>query len=374
MEDEIDLRQYFFTAFKHWKLIIIFTAIVAVIALVIALISPIAYQSVSRVVIIQGNSDQLLFLAKSNSIAENVSEKANHYFETTEFTPAKIMGVMKITQQGNIIEFSAQYGNADKASFIANGYAQDYTKYVNEFYQAINQSPEEARNYVDAIKFIYTEKSKALIDFESNDTINTLNQKINDLKLLIDIKLFRDNISLLPNNWTKDTSIKMAFLQLENQAFSVDIYTALFSIENVPPVTLSTIDSLISVIETRSDIPRELSIDEIKQQLSENQSQLDTENINYEDLKNQMNAALTAYKSASSKLAQAEINQYSITQYVKVTDNAIIADSPLPDNRRWINVVIATVFGFIVAIILAFILEYFKNKTVKPEDKAGGKQ
>lgn len=376
MEDEIDLRQYLTTVLKHWKLIIIITAIAAVIALIIALLTPPVYEANSTVVILQGDTNQLLYMARSNIIAEEVSKEANSNFNTTEFTPSGTSNIIKINLQGNLIVFSAQYSDPTKVDFITNQYAQDYTEYANESYSSFSsQSPEEIRIYIDSIKRVYEENAKALVNFEENSNIDTLNQNINDLKLLIDLISFREKISSLSNNWSSEAAIKSAYYNLENRFYSGQTSTTILTsipavaLDDIQPVTLNVVDGLISTIELQTGTRNGLSKEEIKIKVAALRSQLDEKNLNRANLLSQRDAALSAYQAALIKLTRAEMDKYNTGQYIRIVDKAVIPDYPLSDNKKWLNIIIAVILGFIIAVVAAFVLQYSKKSTKKPENK-----
>ena len=81
----------------------------------------------------------------------------------------------------------------------------------------------------------------------------------------------------------------------------------------------------------------------------------------------QRDAALKAYQAALAQVSAAEIAQATSGGYVRVADKAVAPDAPLPDNKKWLNVAIALVVGFITGVIGAFAVEYFGKTAKKPE-------
>jgi len=194
MEDEIDLRQYIAVLLRHWKLIVIITAVAGVVALAVGLLTPQLYEAKSRVSILKGDAalllpdgtlqdgggiqivskaygDLLLSLAKSNKIADEVVGEASGDVKFNGLTAGKIMAAVQAKQQGNSIEFTVQYSDPAKAAFIANAWARQYAAYVDNYFRSTGPTPQEARVYADVVKKIYAEKQKALLDFEASNPI-----------------------------------------------------------------------------------------------------------------------------------------------------------------------------------------------------------
>lgn len=296
MEDEIDLRQYVAVLLRHWKLIIILTALAGVVALAVGLLTPQLYEAKSRVSILKVDAvllpdgtpqdgsgiqmvskaygDLLLLLAKSNMIADEVAGDASGNNRFSDLAAGKVMAAVQAKQQGNSIEFTVQHSDPAKAAFIANAWAERYTAYIDNYFRSTGQTAQEARSYADSIRKIYIEKQKALHDFEASNHIGAIESEISD----------RD----------------------------------------------------VQLIE----------------------------------LTGQRDAALKAYQAALVKISNAEIAHATSGGYVRVADKALEPDAPLPDSKKWLNVIIALVIGLIVGVIGAFVIEYFNKTAKKTEDKS----
>jgi uncharacterized protein involved in exopolysaccharide biosynthesis len=387
MEDEIDLRQYIAVLFKRWKLIAILTVLAGAVALAVVLLTPQVYEARSRVSILKGDAALLLSLAKSNNIAEEVRQEAAVNVKTANLTAGKILAAVQAKQQGAQIEFTAQSSDPAKAAFIANGWAQQYTAYVDNYFLSTGQTQQEARSYADSIKKIYAEKQKALLDFEAASDIN-------DLKLLIELLPFQDKVQLLAGSASSGPAIKTLYYNYMTRTLSGharakateipattiedldskisvamdQIAEVTAAIDQMPEVTAADIGNLVSLLESRAGVSHSITAEEIRSRIAGLKYQLDEETSQSRELTWQRDTALTAYQAAQAKVAAAEIAQTTSGGYVRVTDTAVAPDAPLP--RKWLTLVIALVAGFIVGVIGAFAAEYFVKTARKPEGGA----
>jgi capsular polysaccharide biosynthesis protein len=366
MEDEIDLRQYIAVLFKRWKFIAILTVLAGAVALAVVLLTPQVYEARSRVSIIKGDTALLMSLAKSNNIAEEVGKEAAVNVKTADLTAGKILSAVQAKQQGTQIEFTAQSSDPAKSAFIANGWAQQYTAYVDNYFLSTGQTPQEARSYADSIKKIYAEKQKALLDFEAASDIN-------DLKLLIELLPFQDKVQSLAGSARSEPAVKTSYYNYITRALSSQGPTGSDSkisiaIDQMPEVTAADVGNLVSLLESRAGVSQGILPDAVSSRIASLKGQLDEKTLQSTNLTVQRDAALIAYQAALNRVSAAEIAQATSGGYVRVTDKAVAPDAPLP--RKWLTLVIALVAGFIVGVIGAFAAEYFGKTARKPEGGA----
>ena len=362
MEDEIDLRQYITVLLKHWKLIVIITVLAGAVALAIGLLAPQAYAATARVSILKGDAALLLSLAKSNNIADEVGKEAAVNVKTADLTAGKILGAVQARQQGTLIEFTAQYNDPAKAAFMANAWVEQYAAYIDNYFRSTGQTPQEASSYADSIKKIYVEKQQALLDFEAASQIENLTQDISDLRLLIEILTFQDNIKSLSVDIRQDEAIKTLYYNYKTRAVTSQAGSAATDVDEMPEVAEADIDNLVSLLELRADVSHGITVEEIRSRIASLKYQLDAQTLKSAELTGQRDALLNAYQAALAEISAAEIAQATPGGYVRVADKAVAPDAPLNDNRKWINVAIALVAGFIVSAIGAFAVEYFSKK------------
>ena len=368
MENEIDLRQYIAVLFKRWKLIAILTILAGSVALAVVLLTPQVYEARSRVSILKGDAALLLSLAKSNNIAEEVGKEAINYFKSADLTAGKILAAVQAKQQGALIEFTAQFSDPAKAVFIANGWAEQYAAYIDNYFRSTAQTPQEAGSYADSIKKIYAEKQKALLDFEAASHIEEWTRDISDLKLLIELPTFQDKVEFLAGSARSDPAVKTSYYNYMTRALGgAWVNQITIAADKMPEVTAADIGNLVSLLELRVGINHDITAEEIRSRIASLKYQLDEETLQSTDLTGQRDAALIAYQAALAKVSAAEIAQATPGGYVRVTDKAVAPDAPL--SRKWLTVVIALIAGFIIGVIGAFAVEYFGKTAKKQEDK-----
>lgn len=371
MENEIDLRQYIAVLFKRWKLIAMLTVLAGVVALAVVLLTPQVYEARSRVSILNGDTALLLSLAKSNNIADEVGKEAAVNFKSSDVTAGKILGAVQAKQQGALIEFTAQFNDPAKAAFIANGWAEQYTAYVDNYFQSTGQTLQEASSYADSMKKIYAEKEKALLNFEATSHIEKLTNDIGDLKLLTELLTSRDEVELLAGSAMYVPAIKTIYCAYMTRALDGAAANPIsVAVNQLPEVTAADIGNLVSLLELRAGVSHGITAEEIRDRIANLKYQLDEEALQSTALTGQRDAALTNYRAALAKVSAAEIAQTTSGGYVRVTDKAVAPDAPLP--RKWLTLVIALIAGFSIGVIGAFAVEYFGKTARKPANKAAG--
>ena len=154
------------------------------------------------------------------------------------------------------------------------------------------------------------------------------------------------------------------------RALSGQAGSAVTDVDRMPDVSEVDINNLVALWEVRVGVSHGIPPDAVRSRIASLKYQLDNETMkSTEELTGQRNAALKAYQAALARVSDAEIAQITSAGYVRVADEAVAPDAPLPDNKRWINVAIGLVVGFIIGVIGAFAVEYFNKTARKPENK-----
>jgi capsular polysaccharide biosynthesis protein len=389
MEEEVDLRGYISVLLRHWKIIVSITVIAVIIGGLLSFLPSRSYEAKSGVVITKagviampeyGTSDAeasalniarqtLIALVKSSSVASQVVEQLGDRLEPGERGLASLTSKVQVKNQGDFIEITVKDPDPEKAADIANAWAESYVSYVNGLYSDILQSPEELMAQTDAAKLEYEEAEGMWEDFVQDNRIDELSRQISDIELLCQLKSLRQQFEAGASSPASTIATSLAFILLQTSAFTdtpAEFQISLDEISGIN-VSLADFDALMATLEARSAITPGQSVSELRQEILELKAEQEQEKARQLELETAKDIAWEAYATAASKLLEAEIAPGAQGPIVQVTELAAVPTSPVSAHRVR-NTVIALVLGFIVGILAAFVVEYFR----KPPQKAGG--
>ena len=391
MEDEIDLRRYVDVLLRHWKLIAVITVIAVVVAVALSFRSPSVYEARSSVLINKSTSnivfepkyqtflpteDQnfrqaLVGLVKSSSVASPAIEQLGDKLEPQERSVTNMLNKVRVTTNGNLIEISVKSTDAEKAAAIANAWADSYESYINGPYMNILQTPEKLQVQADDAKGDYVVKQKALEDFLGNNSIDKLSDQIADRNQLIDIESLRQQLESGALSQASSTANSLSLILLQTEAFTSLPSELQLSLEGLLAVSsdkeqqLHDIDALISTLETRSEIPPDLSVSELRQEILRLQKNLEQENTKKKELQEARDTAWQAYTTLNNKVIEVKATSNAQDVVVRVAALATVPANSVPTHKKT-NIGIALVLGLIVGVFGAFGAEYFKKDKETP--------
>jgi len=384
MEDEIDLRKYIDVLAKHWKLIVIITGIAVIVASLVSFLLPPVYEAKASVLMTKARSDivlepnyrtalqqdltsmgqALLALVKSLSVANQVIEQLGNELTPGERETDKCLDMVRVNNQGDLIQISVECTNPQKAADIANAWAKSYKSYINSLYGGILQSPEGLQAQADLAEKQYEEKQKALEDFIKDNRIAELSQQINDKEILYHAKLLREHINSESASSASSTANSLALVLLQTRAFT--------SLSSGPQISLGplsgseanlgAVDSLISTLEERSGGKRGESLTEVQKDTLLLRAELEQENAKQRELKGARDIAWEAYTTVAGKSVETQVAAQAQAGIVEVAEFAAVPESPAAPHKV-MNIGIALVLGLVVSVFTAFGVEYFRKST-----------
>jgi capsular polysaccharide biosynthesis protein len=304
----------------------------------------------------------LIALVKSPHVVTQVIEQLGDKLEPKELRIANMLDKVQVRETGNFIEISVKSTNPQKATAIANAWAESYQSYADSLYKRVPQSPEELQAQADAVRKEYEEKQKAWENFIGDNRIDELSDQIADKGLLYDVKSLREQIIVGSSSRASIAANNLAFVLLKTRASTnlpadFQVSSDQFSGLNV---SLDDVDALISSLEVRSGSTKGQSINELRQEINQVKAELERENAKQRDLKNSRDIAWNAYKSIISNLTEAIVTTQAQTNVVRVAELAVVPELPVAP-RRMMNIAIALVLGLVVAVFGAFGIEYFQK-------------
>jgi len=362
MEDEVDLREYINVLLRHWKLIVSITVIVVFVAGLMSFLLPSTYEAKATVLITEGDQKTLIALVKSPLVVTQVIEQLGNKLEPRELRIANMLDKVQVREAGNFIEISVKSTDPQKATAIANAWAESYQSYADNLYKRVPQSPEELQVQANAVREEYEEKQTTWEKFIGDNRIDELSHQINDMELLCDVKSLSEQISSDSSSLASTAANNLAFILLKTRASTslpADFQVSSDQVSGLN-ASLDDVNSLISVLEVRSGSARGQSITELRQEINQVKVELERENAKERDLRNSRDSAWEAYTSVISNLTEARVAAQAQTNVVRVAELALMPESPIAP-RRVMNIGIAFVLGLVVAVFGAFGVEYFKK-------------
>lgn len=383
MEDEIDLRKYIAVLVKHWKLIAIITGIAVVIAALVSFLSPPVYEAKASVLITKARSEivlvpeyrtalqqdsasmrqALVALIKSPSVANQVIEQLGNVLEPGERKANKMLSKIGVSNEGDLIKISVKSTDPQKATDIANAWAESYKSYVNGLYSGTLRSSEGLQAQADVAARGYEEKQKALEDFIKDNRIADLSQQINDKEILYDARLLREHIKSSPSSAASSTANSLALVLLQTRAFTSlpDGLQISLDSSSGSDATLGAVDALISTLEARAGGKRGQSLTELRQDILLLRAELEQENARQRELQGARNIAWEAYTTTTGKSVETEVASQTQAGIVEVAEFAAVPEPP-PISRKVMSICVALVLGLVVSVFAAFGVEYFKKE------------
>jgi capsular polysaccharide biosynthesis protein len=368
MEDEIDLREYINVLFRHWKLIVIITAIVVLVAGLIIFLSSSTYQATATVNILEGDQKTLVGLAKSPHVATQAIEQLGNTLNAEEQSLNSILSSVQTSERGKLIEISAKSSDPQKAVAIANAWAESYQDYVDSYYDRVLQSPEELDVLANAARQEYEEAQKALENYIGDNHVDELKRQIADKELLYNVRSLRDQIEAGYSSPASAAANNLAFILLKTSAYTNRTAGLQVSPDELSGLdaSIDDVDDLIVILEERSGTqPGQTNI-ELRQEINGLKAEVERENVRELDLKSSRDITRKAYTSSASRVVAARADAREKATRVRVAELALVPESPVA-SRRVMNIGIALVLGLVISVFSAFTVEYFQKTGQKPE-------
>ena len=333
VEEEIDLRDLFKSIWNRRVFILVFTAVLTILAIVYVNIKTPIYEvkSVVRIGYIGENLvENSNILEKKLRLIFNVDNNPYLYLSKEEGIVTDIKAIKNVI---NFIEIStvaysneqALLKNKEVVSFLQNEYKYKIDEYVLKTELGL-KALEEKIVYINNVNKVETEeKIKLLTNIDLVGVENKL--KFNQDKL----KEYEDNINKISKQkTTNDTQNMLLAMQiLNNQNLILNLQNQIVNLNNEKQNILS---------EKIPKLNRQLQYD-IKNSIDDL-----NDKINIEKLK------LT--------------NNYSKNS--EIVGNIQVDDNPIKPKKALI-VVVAFVTGFILAIFMVFVMQFFSSMRIKEQ-------
>jgi len=213
MEEEIDLRAYVEVLIRYWKWIVGLALVAAVMALVVSFLLPPTYEAGAAVAIVRTRTDvtfdprmvtlsedelanrgldvnarrdALVALVSSSDIAAEVLDEVGIQLKPDERNVPDLLNMVEASNDGDLISIKVRYRDPITATMIANAWAQNYERHVNNLYGAAGDSGVTIAAQVGPAQVTYDAAQAALEAFLGDNRIATLGREIAARQELLD--------------------------------------------------------------------------------------------------------------------------------------------------------------------------------------------
>jgi len=395
VKDEINLRDYVNVVLRQWKVIVIVTVIAVLAGGLVSLFSPNVYEARAGLLIVQTKSEVvfepqyrtlstgttaseragMIALLKSRTIASQVIGQLGDKLKPEERYPDKLLKMVQVKEQGDLIEISVRANDPGTAAMVANAWTWLYESMVRGLYRDVLLQTEAFASQALWTGQEYEEKQKAWEDFVASNRIDELNQQIADTEVLYDLLLLREQIGSGSLSSASAAADSLAFILLQTRTytgqsnepvgtqvitvFPMGLQVSLDTASGLE-VTKGDIDRLISALETRSGITAGQSFSQVPEEILRLKGELEQENARGRGIETSRDIAWAAYKMVSSKVVEAEMISLAPELVVNLADPASEPASPVSPNRI-LNIVIALVAGLVAGMVCAFGIEWLRR-------------
>jgi capsular polysaccharide biosynthesis protein len=206
MEQEIDLRPYFWALLRGWKLILGVVLIAIIAAAGLMLLQPTAYQAEAQILVAPTTSQVSLdprFETRDSSIATNAvyqrqalidiatspvleSRVANELGLSTAL-PGSLLSRIEVTSASDLITIVATDEDPAAAAALADAWARNYEQLVNELYTGVAAQSQQLSDQLVAAQERYDAAQSELEGFLSEGGTVGAFQEVQRLSSVLDV-------------------------------------------------------------------------------------------------------------------------------------------------------------------------------------------
>jgi capsular polysaccharide biosynthesis protein len=209
MEQEIDLRPYIVALMRRWRVIVLATLAVALLAIAVAALMPQAPQASANVLILATEArvrfDQrfttdnpsplttpanqrtaLIALASSTALEDQVKQQLPADFSVEPLQPGALASQVRVSTEGDLLSITVANANPERAQQLASLWAEQYVKLVNEAYGQDTTLIQNLQTQLDEAQQRYDEKQGELETFLGQSQLVQLEQQIKGIEGVLD--------------------------------------------------------------------------------------------------------------------------------------------------------------------------------------------
>lgn len=399
--EEINLRPYLQVLLGRWKWIGGIGILTAVLTFLIAAFIPPTYEA-SALVVITAARQLVQFDPRFEAIGENQPLRAYPELAVSDtvltllqdqlpdkseseksLTNLRKMLVASAGDDLSVVRLSVEHQDADRASEIANLWANLFVKIANEIYGDQNETQVEffKEQLTDADANLAIAE-KALIEFEARNNLSTISNELNNLlqaqndylkKQRVITFIIKDTESLrsyLLASATAEITLtdQLTSLLLQTAAFnSTSTTTVQLQINSAEAFSQLTKQEQIALLEAQLEVFHDqqadidISLQELEPQILDLQRQFQEIDTERSQLSRDKSLAEETVTALSRKVEEVQITSQDTSSGVQLASQAMVPEMPVAP-RRVLLTIAAGVLGFCLAIVYSLLTHWWFSK------------
>lgn len=397
-EDEIDLRAYINVVIRQWRFIVIATLLAALGAGFSTMLQARQYEATALVAVstpryaIRFNSETEALteidltdqqpLATSDQLLQELQLLLD-----SDLTVGQLRGMLNaenVKENTRLIELKAMSDDPEEAAEIVNQWATLFTGAISDFYSVTSNQVTSLNEQLEVGLKERQTAEQALIAFESQNQTPILQAQLDSLQsiytasvnqeeqirqIILDIEGFRAQLATLPTDGEVELGDELTALFLQLKAFNSEESASLLQLQEITPESLSnkkageiitSLDELINVLQEKAKkISAPLS--QLETEILELQGRIQTINTERAELDQKQQIAQNTYTLLATKVEEVKLVANLSTGEVKIVSQASVPESPVSRGTLR-NIALAAVVGLMMGVVMAFLIEYMREK------------
>jgi uncharacterized protein involved in exopolysaccharide biosynthesis len=405
MDEELDLRAFFLTIARHWRLIAVITLVAVVAGGLAAFLWPPEYQATATVAVTKPRY-VLAFDERLRSLAAASSETlplgviaTNAYtaLATNEALRSSVLDELGwntsledleksigIKADSGVIQFTGKGSTPERAAQVANTWARLYAEQLNTLFSSIAPNIAALQKEEGSARSTLLQTEQALADFQARSQITALEKQLeagsNALSdrlaladrlgmLAADAQVLRSRLKSLQTTVPAAAS-QLQVLIMEAQSVSPrpeESYALQFNIDLSGSASLTSVEldahleAFVKGLEhRRQEIDGEMQA--LPAEISAIQKQLELQSNEYDRLLLAREVARDTYESIARKLDEQRLQAALEEPEVKV-----VGQAALPSESAWpkplLVIALALAGGLIVGLLAALVAEFVRPRS-----------
>jgi len=198
MDEELDLRAFFLTIARRWKLIAVITLVAVVAGALAAFLWPPEYQATATVAVTKPRyvldfDERLKSLASTSGILPLGVIATNAYTQlaTNEALKASVRKELgwnitledltdgiKIKADSGVIQFTGKGSSPERAALLANTWARLYAEQLNGLFSSVDPNVSALKSEAESASSALLQSEQALADFQTRSQIASLEKQL----------------------------------------------------------------------------------------------------------------------------------------------------------------------------------------------------
>ena len=403
MDEELDLRAFFLTIARRWKLIAIITLVAVVAGALAAFLWPPEYQATATVAVTKPRyvldfDERLRSLASMSGnlplgvIATNAYTQlaTNEELKDSvrkelgwDITLEGLTDAIKIKADSGVIQFTGKGSSPEKAALLANTWARLYAEQLNGLFSSVNSNVTALKSEAESASGALLQAEQALGDFQARSQITSLERQLEALSTNLSGRLaLSDRLGMLMQDarvlrarvMSLETTAPTAASQFQMLVMETVAVSPQFTLPaqlqfNVESGALSSMSAaeLTQYLETFAkglEQRQQETVQEAQKlpaQISATQKQLELQRNEYDRLLLARDVARDTHETISRKLDEERLRGALEEPEVKVAGQAALPSEPTWPKPALI-IALALAGGLIAGLLAALIAESLRPR------------